>query len=160
VIANRDYLEPRYGLMEAYSALGMQPLAKSLAADTLQMAPGDARAMRYYRAQTVTPAKLDPVGEAEAAVRQSSTADNYLNLSLAYERAGRYQDCITAAGEALKIRPDFAEAYNNIAAAHEDLHEWDAAIVAAREAVRLKPDFQLAKNNLAYSERQKAAGSQ
>jgi protein O-mannosyl-transferase len=157
VVDNRDYLAPRYALMEAYSALGMQPLAKSLAADTLQMAPGDARAMTYYRGQTVMPAKMDATSAAEAAVQQSPTADNYLNLSLAYHRAGRYRDCIAAAEQALKLQPDFAEAYNNIAAAREDLHEWDAAIAAAREAVRLKPDFQLAKNNLAYSEQQKAA---
>jgi tetratricopeptide (TPR) repeat protein len=159
MVENRDYLEPRYALMEAYSRLGMQPLAKSLAADTLQMAPGDARAMMYYRGQALTPAKMDPVGSAEAAVKQSPTADNYLDLSLAYHRAGRFRDCIAAAEEALRLRADYAEAYNNIAAAHEDLHEWDAAIAAAREAVRLRPDFQLAKNNLAYSERQKQAGA-
>ena len=159
MIENRDYLEPRYALMDAYSRLGMQPLAKSLAADTLQMAPGDARAMMYYRGQTVTPAKIDEVSSAEAAVKQSPTADNYLNLSLVYHRAGRFRDCIAAAEEALRLRPDYPEAYNNIAAAHEDLHEWDAAISAAREAVRLKPDFQLAKNNLAYSERQKQAAA-
>jgi protein O-mannosyl-transferase len=159
IIENRDYLEPRYALMDAYSRLGMQSLAKSLAADTLQMAPGDARAMMYYRGQAVTPAKMDPVGSAEGAVKQAPTADNYLNLSLAYHRAGRFRECIAAAEQALRLRPDYAEAYNNIAAAHEDLREWDAAISAAREAVRLKPDFQLAKNNLAYSERQKQAGA-
>ena len=42
IIHNRDYLDPRYALMQAYMDIGMQPLAKSLAADTLQMAPGDA----------------------------------------------------------------------------------------------------------------------
>lgn len=152
MVLNRDYLEPRYALMDAYSRMGMQPVAKSLAADTLQMAPGDGLAMRYYRDN-------DPVAEAEAAVKQTPTADAYLNLSQAYERAGRYRDCIGAAEQAIKLRGDFAEAYNNIAAAHEDLHEWDAAIAAAREALRLKPDFQLAKNNLAYSERQKQSGA-
>jgi len=157
IVHNRDYLDPRYALMQAYTDAGMQPLAKSLAADTLQISPGDALAMRYYRGQGSAEALPDPVGAAEAAVKQAPTPENYLNLSLAYHQAKRFRDCIHAAEEALKLRPDFAEAYNNIAAAHEDLGEWDAAIAAAREAVRLKPDFQLAKNNLAYSEQQKAA---
>ncbi len=152
VVLNRDYLEPRYALMQAYSAMGMQEIAKSLAADTLQMAPGDAQAMKYYRG-------ADPVASAEDAVRRAGTADNYLNLSLAYHQAGRFRDCIRAAEEALELRPGFPEAYNNIAAAYEELHEWDEAIAAAREAVRLKPDFQLAKNNLAYSEQQKRGGA-
>jgi protein O-mannosyl-transferase len=157
IVRNRDYLDPRYALMQAYTDIGMQPLAKSLAADTLKMAPGDALAMRYYRRQAGAEALPDPVGAAETAAKQSPTADNYLNLSLAYHEAKRFRDCIRAAEEAIKLRPDFPEAYNNIAAAHEDLGEWDAAITAAREAVRLKPDFQLAKNNLAYSEQQKVA---
>ena len=58
IVHNRDYLDPRYALMQAYTDIGMQPLAKSLAADTLQMAPGDALAMRYYRGQAA--AKLCP----------------------------------------------------------------------------------------------------
>jgi protein O-mannosyl-transferase len=157
IVHNRDYLDPRYALMQAYTDVGMQPLAKSLAADTLQMAPGDALAMRYYRGQAAAEALPDPVGAAEAAAKQSPTADNYLNLSLAYHQAKRFRECIRAAQEALALRPDFAEAYNNIAAAHEDLGEWDAAIAAAGEAVRLKPDFQLAKNNLAYATQQKMA---
>jgi Flp pilus assembly protein TadD len=157
IVHNRDYLDPRYALMQAYYDAGLQPLAKSLAADTLQISPGDALAMRYYRGEASAEALPDPLSAAEAAVKQSPTAENYLNLSLAYHQAKRFRDCIRTAEEAIKLRPDFAEAYNNIAAAHEDLGEWDAAIAAAREAVRLKPDFQLAKNNLAYSEQQKVA---
>ncbi len=155
IIHNRDYLDPRYALMQAYWNIGMQPLAKSLAADTLQLAPGDAIAMRYFRGQAAAQSLPDPVGSAEAAVKQAPTPENYLNLSLAYHQAKRFRECIHAAEEALRLRPNFAEAYNNIAAANEDLGNWDAAIAAAREAVRLKPDFQLAKNNLAFSENQK-----
>jgi protein O-mannosyl-transferase len=83
------------------------------------------------------------------------TAENYLNLSLRYDRLGRYNDCIRAAREALKHKPDYAEAYNNIAAGYESLGDWDEAIKAAHEALRLRPDFELARNNLAWSEQQK-----
>jgi protein O-mannosyl-transferase len=160
IVHNRDYLDPRYALMQAYWDAGMQPMAKALAADTLQMAPGDATALRFLNGQAVAEGAPDPVAIAEATVKLAPTPENYLNLSLAYYRAGRFRDSIQAAEGALKLRPDYAEAYNNIGAAHGALAEWDGAIAADREAVRLKPDMQLARNNLAYAEQQKKlAGS-
>jgi protein O-mannosyl-transferase len=155
MIRNRDYPDPRYALMQAYWDAGMQPMAKELARDTLQMAPGDATALRFLNGQAAVEAVPDPAATAEAVVKLAPTPENYLNLSLAYHRARRFRDCISAAEQALKLRPDYAEAYNNIAAAHMDLGEWNAAVAAAREAVRLKPDMQLARNNLAYAEQQK-----
>lgn len=92
----------------------------------------------------------------EAAVKQNASPENYLNLSLAYSQARRFEESLTAARHAIQLRPDYAEAYNNEAAAYEDLHRWDEAIAAARQALRLKPDFQLAQNNLAYAQAQKA----
>jgi tetratricopeptide (TPR) repeat protein len=85
------------------------------------------------------------------------TPEEFLNLSLAHHRAGRYLEAIATAEEALKRRPDYAEAYNNIAAAFEDLHEWDLAIEAAHKALAIRPDFELARNNLAWAQSQKKA---
>jgi tetratricopeptide (TPR) repeat protein len=79
------------------------------------------------------------------------TADDYVTDSLHLYQAGRYEDSITAARSALKLRPDFAEAWNNIAAADASMHRWDDAIIAAKKAIALKPDLQLAKNNLAWA---------
>jgi len=62
---------------------------------------------------------------------------------------------VTAAQQAIRLKPDFAEGYNNLAAGYEDLKMWDAAIAAAQQAIRLKPDFQLARNNLAWALQQK-----
>ncbi len=93
-------------------------------------ATGDVTALRFLNGQAVAEALPDPSAVAEALVKLAPTADNYLNLSLAYDRAGRFRDCIQAAEQALKLRPGFALAYNNIAAAHMDLGEWDAAIAA------------------------------
>lgn len=98
------------------------------------------------------------VAAAEAAVKQSATPENYLNLSLAYSRARRFQESLDAAKNAVRLRPNYAEAFNNEAAAYEDLHQWDDAIAAAREALRLKPDFTLARNNLIYAASQKTRG--
>jgi len=160
IVRNRDYLDPRYALMQAYWDVGMQPAAKEIATDTLQMSPDDVTALRFLNGKAVAEALPDPIAAAEALVKLAPTADNYLNLSLAYHRAGRFRDCIQAAEQALKLRPGYALAYNNIAAAHMDMSEWDAAIAAASEAVRLQPDLQLARNNLAFAEQQKKlAGS-
>jgi tetratricopeptide (TPR) repeat protein len=76
-------------------------------------------------------------------------------LSTAYHKTGRFQDCIAAARQALRIRPDFAQAYNNMAAAYASLGQWDQAIQAAREALRIQPDFQFARNNLEFALSQK-----
>jgi tetratricopeptide (TPR) repeat protein len=92
---------------------------------------------------------------AEQAALAGPSPESYLTLSLLYHQAGRFQQSIDAARQALRLKPDYAEAYNNIAAAYEGMEMWDEAIAAAREALRLRPDFTLARNNLAWSEAQK-----
>ena len=83
--------------------------------------------------------------------------DKYLNLSLLYYRAEKYEDCIRAALEALRLNPEYAEAYNNIAAAHNAMQRWTDGIKAADQALRLKPGFELARNNRAWAISQQAA---
>jgi tetratricopeptide (TPR) repeat protein len=87
------------------------------------------------------------INGAEQRVAAEPTPQNYINLSNAYWRAQRYQDCVKAAQKALELEPNFAVAYNNIAAAYGGLGKFDAEIEAANEAIRLVPDFQLAQNN-------------
>ena len=79
-------------------------------------------------------------------------ADNKLHR---YHRAGKYNECIQAAREALRLRPDYAEANNNIAAAYESMSQWDEAIGAAKAALRISPNYRLAKNNLDWAGSQK-----
>src|SRR5579863_470411 len=158
IAKNPEYLPPRDELLQAFADAGLGGQAKALAADTLRIAPGDAAALIAQKmpAPAAAPAaEGGPVAAAEALAQRDPTPENYLELSLAYDRAGRFQDCIRAARQALKLRPDYAEAWNNIAAGYEALADWDEAIQAAEIAVKLKPDFQLAKNNLAYSIEQK-----
>ena len=85
------------------------------------------------------------------------TADDYINESLRLNQAGRYQESLAAAREALKLDPRSAKAWNNIAANDEALHRWDDAVAAARKALALQPDLQIAKNNLAWSIAQTAS---
>jgi protein O-mannosyl-transferase len=91
------------------------------------------------------------LASAERLAGTQQTPENLLALSLAYHQARRYEDCIQAARDALRLRPNYAEAYNNIAAGYQSMGRWDEAIAAAQEAIRLKPDFQLARNNLTYA---------
>jgi protein O-mannosyl-transferase len=149
---NPAWMDPRSLLMQIYFEQGQGPALKQLAQDTLNVFPGDP-ATRVYLARSEN--LKDPITAAEQLAAAQPTPDRYLNLSLLYHQAARYQDSIVAAKKALSLKPDYPEAYNNIAADYEDLHQWDAAIQAAQQALRLKPDFQLAKNNLAWSLSQK-----
>jgi tetratricopeptide (TPR) repeat protein len=149
---NPVWMEPRFLLMQIYFDEGQGPALKQLAQDTLNLSPDDPGALNYLaRSQNLK----DPIPTAEQVAAAQPTPDGYLNLSLLYHRAGRYQDSIEAAKKALSLKPDFPEAYNNIAAAQQSMGHWDEAIQAAQEAIRLKPDFQLAKNNLQWELNQK-----
>ena len=155
IAKNPAWLDPRYLLMQAYVEQGQWQALKVLAQDTLVLAPTDTVAQQYLaRSEN----GRNEIANAEKLAETQPSAENYLNLSLLYDRTGRYQDCIVAAKKALQLNPNYPEAYNNIAAAYEDLHQWDAAIEAAKQALRLKPDYQLAKNNLEYSLSQKKLG--
>jgi tetratricopeptide (TPR) repeat protein len=152
IALNPPWMPPRTLLMETYQEQSQAAPLRDLAQDTLRIAPGDNSARQFLvSSQNIQP----PLVAAEKLAESQPTADHYLNLSLLYHQAGRYQECIEAARKALKLKPDFAEAYNNIAAANEAMHKWDDAIAAAQHALRINPNFQLAKNNLAYSQSQK-----
>jgi Flp pilus assembly protein TadD len=139
---NATDLSPRYTLMQAYSQQSDWDHLQQTANEVLRLAPGDAEAQRYL----------------QMAQKPPQTPEAYLNESLRHFQQQRYDDCIRAARQALRLRPGYAEAYNNIAAGYQSQHHWDEAIAAAKEALRLKPDFPLARNNLNYSLSQKAHG--
>lgn len=77
-------------------------------------------------------------------------ADELIAVSLQQAQAGRYQDCIDTARQALQAKPDSATAYNNIGWCSAKLGNWDEALRHVREAQRLDPNLEVAKNNLAW----------
>jgi tetratricopeptide (TPR) repeat protein/glycosyltransferase involved in cell wall biosynthesis len=164
VAKNEEYFPARYELMRIYAATGNTPELRALAAGTLRIAPGDPWSQYFLRHQSqATAAQTTAAGsytalEARAGTHPSPETD--VELSLAYYRAGRFQDCVEAARRATKLKPDYPEAWNNVAACSQSLAQWDDAIEAAKVAIRLRPDFQLAKNNLAYSVQQRARASE
>lgn len=100
-------------------------------------------------AAVATPAPAPvPVPAPAPAGPAAGTAEYYLALSQWQFQGGRYQLCIDAAREAIKLNPRLAEAWNNVAVGYEALGQYDSAIENARNALAIKPDFELAKNNL------------
>lgn len=142
---NPDYMPARYLMMEGSAKRGEWQAVQTLAEATLERFPSD-QAAANHRALAASPNRL---------TAPQLTPEQYLNLSLSYHRAGKFNECIAAAKEALKLRPNYAEAYNNIAAAYEALEMWEPAIEAAQQALKIRPDFPLARNNLAWSMEQK-----
>ena len=109
----------------------------------------------------LTPARnLNPpprTGKDEATVRALNTKGS-LDLSLILYRAGRFQDSISAANDALRLTPGSADAYNNIAAGYAGMKMWDEAIRAAGEALRLNTGCRPARNNLVWAVEQRNRG--
>jgi tetratricopeptide (TPR) repeat protein len=134
-------------LLDLYARERAFDKLEPLLADSLRIAPDDPDLLRF-RTQRAT-AQPPPT-------RPPQTAEDLLQLSLTYYQANRYEECISAAQQALRLNPNYAEAYNNIAAGYNAMGHYEEGIRAASKAVRLKPDFALARNNLAWAESQLA----
>ena len=143
-------------LLRAYAERNEWTKLDRLVDESLRLAPNDPAVLRYRAARAGRETQLR---QAQSATESKPTPEGLLGLSLAYYQAGRFEDCIRAAREALRLNAKYAEAYNNIAAAFNAMGKYDEGIQAAQEAVRLKPDFTLARNNLAWAQSQKSAGA-
>jgi Tfp pilus assembly protein PilF len=96
------------------------------------------------------------IQQAEELVSSQPSPDTYLNLSLQYHNAGRFEDSIKACKKALKIDPNYYLAYNNICSAYNELKMWDKAIKACKNGLSIQPDFQRLQNNLTFAHQQKS----
>ena len=150
----------------AEDATGQTDLAEQHFKEAMRLAPSSPDSYTYYAryllshsraaeakqlltsALTLSPSDIvahDLFKESNSAEK---TPESCLTSSLYYYLQARYGDSITAANEALQMRPDYAEAWNNICAANNKLGRFDEALKACEQALRLKPDFDLARNNL------------
>ncbi|MCC7302161.1 MAG: tetratricopeptide repeat protein [Bacteroidia bacterium] len=77
--------------------------------------------------------------------------DTYLALSYEFYMAGKYEQSIRAAEEALKFDADSDRAWNNICSGYNALKDWGKAIAAGKKALELNPDNPYARNNLALA---------
>jgi tetratricopeptide (TPR) repeat protein len=129
---------------------------KQAASETLRLFPADPDGTR---ALLVAQTGIDQVAPAEKEAGDKPSVDHYLYLSVQYYENQRYEDCIRAAREALKINPNLGEAYANIATAYHTMGKVDEAIAALREEVRINPDLRSATHNLDFELAIKAARS-
>jgi tetratricopeptide (TPR) repeat protein len=139
---NPSYVDAPHLLMSIYAQQVNTNLLRQTATETLARFPQDTEARNWLATASV----LKP------------TAQTYLNQSLTFYQQRKFDESITAARQALELKPDSWEAWNNIAAAYNSQAKWDDGIKAGQQAVRLSPGSQLAKNNLAWAlgEKQKA----
>jgi Flp pilus assembly protein TadD len=107
------------------------------------------------RAVELAPADImarDLLVKLRTAVSCPGTAAFYLDQSLEYYQAERFDDSIAAAKLALSLRANYAEAWNNIGAAYNRLGQYDLAAEACKRALRLRPGYELAANNLRFAQ--------
>jgi len=135
------FLPGRHLLLNIYESKAKNDLALLEARKILEIDASDAIACQYFLQYKK---ELLPAGA-------KSTPEMYLALSVTNFNRGLYNESISAAEEALKLKPDYAEAYNNIGAAYNSMQQWDKAIIALEKALAIKPDFQLARNNLDWA---------
>jgi tetratricopeptide (TPR) repeat protein len=139
-----SYLNARLLLMKAYQYTHAWADLRSLAQSPLQIAPGNAEALKY------------PDDARNEKAKTADPAAKYLDLSLIYYNEGKYQQCIDMCNSALILKPGYDLAYNNICAAYNRLKEWDKAIASAKKGLTINPNNQLLKNNMAEAIRAKA----
>ena len=151
---SQAHIDARYLLMEIYYIQPDYENLGKLAEQTLTIVPRDSLAIMYLTLakKNKDKSQIDIASEKAHTV---CSAENYIELSLAYYRGGNFLACIKACEDALKLKPNSAEAYNNICAAYNSLGEWNKAMEACNKSIQLKPNFQLAKNNLNWAMEQK-----
>ncbi|MFH1826211.1 MAG: tetratricopeptide repeat protein [bacterium] len=139
------FLWDRHLLLSIYVSQNKNDQAAVIARQIVEIDPADAGAWQFLMLNKVPLSDLD---------KAKLTPEIYLSISQIYHNQGLYQECISAAEQAIKLRPDFAEAYNNIGSAYNSMKQWDKGIIALEKALAIKPDFQLARNNLDWAKSQ------
>jgi len=112
------------------------------------------------KSKSPAPADLPPVVAAQPAadipaleskVQAAPTAENMVNLSVAYINNKMPGKCISLLKKAIKLSPDSKQAYNNLGVAYTMLRQYNNGIAACNRAISLDNNFQLAKNNLKWA---------
>jgi tetratricopeptide (TPR) repeat protein len=147
--------EAYYYLGDFLRLRGRTDEAYKVASDGLALSPDHVFLNRLF-AQVAGSNPYQQVAQYEAAVKAKPSVDDYINLSLAYYNAHAYDECVTAAQEALKLDSNSVIALNNICSAQNMLGNYDAAIIAGRNALIKNGGFAQARGNLAEALRCKA----
>ncbi len=146
------YVYSDYKLMQIYAELKdwnkLRDLVSSVKADF----PNDVTAAYY---EEYAKGKMTRLQLARKQAQTSPSAKAFIELSLYYYKANKFDSSAIAAKKVLEYDPKSVTAYINICAANNVIGNWDEAIRAGERAVALQPDNQLAINNLRVSYKRK-----
>lgn len=146
---SRSYMPPRELLLNTYMLLGQWDQLKALAESTLKVTPGDTGALEALEQSAKRKTRADLQADK---TKLAPTAQNYLALGLAYYNEGKYDQCIQASKEAIKLKQAYPDAYNNIGCAYNAMEQFDKSVEALKMALAINPKYELAKNNLPLSQ--------
>lgn len=144
-----SYMNSRELLLNTYMLLGQWEQLKALANSTLKIAPGDTGALDALEQSNKRKTKAEIKADK---TRLAPTAQNYLDLGLAFYNEGKYEQCIAASNQAIKIRAAYPDAYNNIGCAYNAMDQFDKSAEAFKMALAINSKYELAKNNLPISQ--------
>jgi tetratricopeptide (TPR) repeat protein len=139
--------EAREMLMQIYNEQQDWKSLDALVQYVLHVMPDNQVARRFAAERTSRP----QTPTAQQAVEPELSPEDLLNRSAEFCRAGKYQQCLDAADQILRVRPRWAEAWGNRSVALFSMRRWDEGIQAARQALIIKPDYTAAKQNLEWA---------
>jgi len=90
----------------------------------------------------------DPSDRPQQQIPHRSTANEYVDLGIAYRKEERYQEAILAYQEAIELDPAHEWAYNNIGYAYYCAQDYEASVDAYKQAIQVRPDHGWAYNGL------------
>ncbi len=132
------HVAARHLLLDITGEQGDWETVEALARETLRIEPDDQLAASWLGEAR----RRDQPGKRNAEPRDSRatagsqmTAEQWLGMSLAQFRAGKYEDAKESSREALRLRPEYAEAYNNLCAAENATAQYSSAADACRRAL-------------------------
>jgi tetratricopeptide (TPR) repeat protein len=91
------------------------------------------------------------IKKAKAAVESNrASAEDYLRLGVAYEKAGIADNATQAFKSAIELKSDYAEAYHGLGIAYAGEGMYEEAAEALAQAVRINPEYAKAFGNLGF----------
>jgi tetratricopeptide (TPR) repeat protein len=91
------------------------------------------------------------IKKAKAAVESNrASAEDYLRLGVAYEKAGIADNATKAFKSAIELNPDYAEAYHGLGIAYAGEGMYEEAAEALEQAIRVNPNYAKALGNLGF----------
>lgn len=116
----------------------------------LAIFPNDVEALKYLATAKIKAPNNKKIGDIKLNTTPA-TEDDYINLSLAMYNIGKFNECIEACENAIKLNPKSADAYSNMCAAYNSLQQWDKAKEACAKALSINPEHKLAKGNMQWA---------